>query len=366
MAVTKMLLLSMGVATAFLAAPHLPPATTQLRATSLSEAEVKKLLSGSEFAMDISSITAGSEKETYIGQGSGVNEGAGLGGLIPWLKKSVGKVLAWKNRPVYDKLWRVIEEDVLATCDERFGLVAAPTWFDNQTKPYEFSSEDGKCTGTVAAYRGGNIDWITTCKFFSSALGFGNMRIDGWLDRSTRAPHMAVHLCIVFNVLFIYINLVPRTNLVLDDDYNDYVYGDPKKSAGDRSLNDIQNECIDDKAFKPYFSKSHVVKAFMNAPTTLLYTVGYSNKNFAKVRQIAMDYVRVWLDMAQENEGVLVKNIDSRDVQTELLQTDVRIRQFCGRDPDTKNVANILGLDTTDKLVRTLWGDPNDPIWASR
>ena len=33
----------------------------------------------------------------------------------------------------------------------------------------------------------------------------------------------------------------------------------------------------------------------------------------------------------------------------------MRTRQFCGRDPDTKNVANIFGLETTDKLVRTLW-----------
>ena len=34
--------------------------------------------------------------------------------------------------------------------------------------------------------------------------------------------------------------------------------------------------------------------------------------------------------------------------------------------PDTKNVANIFGLQTTDKLVRTLWGDPDDPLWQSR
>ena len=56
----------------------------------------------------------------------------------------------------------------------------------------------------------------------------------------------------------------------------------------------------------------------------------------------------------------------STQVQKELLQTDVRSRQFCGRDPDTKNVANIFGLETTDKLVRTLWGSPDDPVWATR
>ena len=79
-----------------------------------------------------------------------------------------------------------------------------------------------------------------------------------------------------------------------------------------------------------------------------------------------MEYMTAWLELLDETEGVLVDGIDTRETQTELLQLDVRTRQFCGRDPDTKNVANIFGLDVTDKLVRTLWGDPDDAIWQSR
>lgn len=97
-----------------------------------------------------------------------------------------------------------------------------------------------------------------TCKFFSSDLGFGNLRIDGWANRETRAPHVAVHLCIVFNVLFIYIGMPPRTNLVLDDAYNDHVYGAARTCTG-KSLNDMHVECVESKAFKQYVSKSHVV-----------------------------------------------------------------------------------------------------------
>ena len=63
---------------------------------------------------------------------------------------------------------------------------------------------------------------------------------------------------------------------------------------------------------------------------------------------------------------MLVDGVETREVQAELLKLDVRTRQFCGRDPDTKNVANIFGLETTDKLVRTLWGDPDDAVWQSR
>ena len=384
---------TLATCAAALVAPHNRLSSTTRRAAPLaSDAEISQLLNSDEYAMDISSITPDSEKETYIGQGSGVNEGTGIAALGARLTRWVGKYLAWKNRPIYGELWDIIENDLLAMCADRVpSLKPGKTWFDDMDAPHVFASADGACEGEVASYSGGPIDWVTTCKFFSSTLGFGNMRIDGWLNRDSRAPHLAVHLCIVFNVLFIYVTLVPRANLLFDDAYNDYVYGTPKKGAGGRrrpaffleilagsalllggrSLNDIHTECIEDpKNFKPYFSKSHVVKAFMTAPTTLLYTVKHNKKNFEKVRQISKDYTRVWLDLALGDEpdpdGVLSKGVDTPEVQAELLQTDVRTRQFCGRDPDTKNVANIFGLELTDKLVKTLWGSPDDPVWTTR
>jgi len=339
------------------------------RLAALAEEDIASALSDEKYAMDISSITAGSEKETYIGQGSGVNSGTGIGALAGWVKGLVGRYLSWKNRPVYERLWQIIEDDLLAMVREHEpALEQRRTWFSepgDAPAAHTFTTADGKCEGTVAGYKGGRVDWITTCKFFSSELGFGNLRIDGWVNRETRAPHVAVHLCIVFNVLFIYIGMPPRTNLVLDDAYNDHVYGTARAATG-KSLNDYHVQCVEDKAFKQYVSKSHVVNAFMVAPTTLLYTIPFKEKNFAKVRQLSMDYVRSWLELVDETEGVLADGIDTREVQTELLQLDVRTRQFCGRDPDTKNVANIFGLETTDKLVRTLWGDPDDPIWQAR
>ena len=184
------------------------------------------LISDDKYAMDISSITKDSEKETYIGQGSGVNQGTGIGSLSGFVQKVIGKILTKKNQPIFDKLWTLIEDDLLQLVKDRTpDLEKKRTWFvPKGTEPdsYSFSTEDGTCDGMVECYKGGRIDWITTCKFFSKTLGFGNMRIDGWSNRETRAPHMAVHLCIVFNVIFIYITLVPRSNLLLDDEYNDY------------------------------------------------------------------------------------------------------------------------------------------------
>ena len=80
---------------------------------AMTSNDIVSALSDEKYAMDISSITAGSEKETYIGQGSGVNEGTGIGKLASWTKTLVGKVLTWKNRPVYEDLWKIIEDDLL-------------------------------------------------------------------------------------------------------------------------------------------------------------------------------------------------------------------------------------------------------------
>ena len=90
--------------------------------------------------------------------------------------------------------------------------------------------DDGKCEASVAATRAGGSVRITTCKFFSSELGFGNLH--RWVGESRgaraargRAPHRvqrALHLH----------RVPPRTNLVLDDAYNDFVYGTGRDSIG--------------------------------------------------------------------------------------------------------------------------------------
>ena len=66
----------------------------------------------------------------------------------------------------------------------------------------------------------------------------------------------------------------------------------------------------------------------MVAPTTLLYTIPFSKKNFARVRELSMAYMRSWLELIDETDGVLVDGIASRDVQKELLQIDVRTRHW--------------------------------------
>ena len=55
-------------------------------------------------------------------------------------------------------------------------------------------------------------------------------------------------------MLFIYISLPPRANLLLDDEYNDFVYATPRgeyRGGPGLSLNDYWVSCIDDKRCVP-------------------------------------------------------------------------------------------------------------------
>jgi hypothetical protein len=145
----------------------------------------------------------GIERETSLGS-SGVNDGKGIGALAAWAKKLVGGFLSWKNRPIYEELCRFIDDDLLTLVqahvpdlEQRRTAFSAP---GGAPAEHSFASVNSKCEGRIAGYKGGKVDWLTTCSFYNEALGFGNTRIDGWSDRSTRAPHMGIHLSVVFNV----------------------------------------------------------------------------------------------------------------------------------------------------------------------
>ena len=58
-----------------------------------------------------------------------------------------------------------------------------------------------------------------------------------------------------------------------------------------------------------------------------------------------------------------MRDVGTREVQSELLRLNVRTRQFCGRDPDTKNVVSLFGLEMTQR-ERPLRGFSSRPAVA--
>jgi predicted small lipoprotein YifL len=219
-----------------------PTITTRLPAsTLLTDRDMLTLLADDVYHTNISSIAEGQDARSYIGEETTVSQDEEESGGRSWLRTKlqalVGKLLTWRTRPIYDKLQGILDDDLMPLVHQRMAmLVARPTGFEevaltnggtssttnDSAERTAFGSDDGACTGKVAAWKGGRIDWITTARFFHGQKGFGNMRLDGWSSRDTRAPHLALHLCAIFDTMFIYVSLHPRANLVLDDDYNDY------------------------------------------------------------------------------------------------------------------------------------------------
>lgn len=156
------------------------------------------------FAGDSTWLDQGSERETYLGSGSGVNEGDAIGAFKSWIKAGVGRYLSWKNRPIHDKLWTIISDDVLGTVQKRIpDLEQRRTAFSapgDAPSTHVYASDDGAFEGRISGYRGGKADWVSTSIFFYDKLGFGNMRFNAWSDRSTRAPHLCIELCVILDV----------------------------------------------------------------------------------------------------------------------------------------------------------------------
>jgi hypothetical protein len=204
------------------------------------------LLADDVYHTNISSIAEGQDARSYIGEETTVSQDDDdkntrrHSWLTTELQALVGKILTWRTQPIYNKLQGMLDDDLMPLVRQRTAtLVTRPTGFETNAlvnggnittttttnddhQETSFASDDGACTGKIAAWKGGRIDWITTASFFHTTKGFGNMRLDGWSSRDTRAPHLALHLCAIFDTMFIYVSLHPRANLVLDDDYNDY------------------------------------------------------------------------------------------------------------------------------------------------
>ena len=66
-------------------------------------------------------------------------------------------MLSWKNRPVYEDLWKIIEDDLLTMVQAyEPALEQRRTWFSEPgaaPSDHTFATSDGKCTGTVAGYK---------------------------------------------------------------------------------------------------------------------------------------------------------------------------------------------------------------------
>lgn len=245
------------------------------------------------------------------------------------------------NSPVVDvhetfHQWQQLLAELKAKIDARFELKRDPSTLELET----YGGYPEGPGGSLAAYSGPEVDWMVHSWIGNPAASFANLHLTVWLGPQVKVPHLGIAL-LVWPEGWFYADSVPRVNMVEDGDYYDAYY------AG-------QNEewlaLRADPEFEYFVSRAGFIRASLS-PTAYCYSFKRSERNIDIVRKVTHDHVDRWLGWVDAAPPV------PEDEREALRATDERIRRnIADRDPANVMGVRFFGQETTDKLVRALWG----------
>lgn len=232
--------------------------------------------------------------------------------------------------------YRRLLADLKARIDARFALVRDPSTLDLES----YGSHPDGPGGSLAAYSGPELDWLVHAWIGDPKAGFANLHLTAWLGPQVRVPHLAIAL-LVWPGGWFYLDSVPRTNMVEDAGYFDDYY------AG---LDEEWLELRADPEFEYFVSRSGFIRASLS-PTAYCYSFETSPRNLAIVSQRTHAHVDRWLRWVDEAPPVPAEQRQA------LAESDQRIRRnIAERDPANVMGVRFFGEETTNRLVRALWG----------
>ncbi|GIH02408.1 hypothetical protein Rhe02_04750 [Rhizocola hellebori] len=194
--------------------------------------------------------------------------------------------------------------------------------------------------GSLAAYSGPEVDWMVHSWIGNPSASFANLHLTVWLGPQVKVPHLGIAL-LVWPEGWFYVDSVPRVNMVEDGEYYDKYYEPANEQWLERRA---------DPEFEYFISRAGFIRASLS-PTAYCYSFGRSDRNLDIVSQVTHDHVDRWLRWVDEAEKV------PESEQAALRATDERIRRnIADRDPANVMGVRLFGQETTDKLVRALWG----------
>ncbi|MBQ0978324.1 MULTISPECIES: oxidoreductase [Micromonospora] len=194
--------------------------------------------------------------------------------------------------------------------------------------------------GSLAAYTGPEVDWLVHSWLGNPGASFANLHLTCWLGPQVRVPHLGLAL-LVWPGGWFYVDSVPRVNMVEDGDYYDRYY---------EPANEEWLQLRNDPAFDYFISRAGFIRASLS-PTAYCYSFDRSPENIEKVSQVTHAHVDRWLRWVDEAEPVPAEE------RAALAETDLRIRRnIADRDPANVMGVRYFGEETTNQLVRALWG----------
>ncbi|MBM9459187.1 hypothetical protein JK386_04680 [Nocardioides sp. zg-536] len=233
--------------------------------------------------------------------------------------------------------WMDLVDGLKDKVADRFELKRDPS-----TLPLEsFGGENGGPTGRIRGYVGPEIDWMIHSHMENAKVGFANIHLTIWLGPQVKVPHFGLALG-AFPQAWIFVDSVPRTNLLVDTDSYDRYYG-PLNAEWEQ----VQQE---NDFLKPFVSRSGFVRASLS-PMAHAYTATIDERTTELVTKLAHDHLDRWLGWVDAAEKVPAEE------QAALAAADLATRRnVAERDPANEMGDRFFGKELTEQLVRSLWG----------
>jgi len=268
----------------------------------------------------------------YHDQGSPMSERI-LTSIIEMVEQSPNV----NNREVFEQLWAILaamNEKIQA----RFELSLDPC--SRRFEDYRAISVDAGAEGSLRTYSGPEVDWYVHSYIGSPESTFTNMHITISLGPQYLVPNFGFALGTVPD-LFMYMDYIPRVDLLANIDYVDQYY-----TEVNAEFLDLQS----DDRFNPFISRDLYTRVAMT-PTAVGYTAKVDDAVIEKIRGIAfarLDRWLGWVDAATPTPVADRPAIAARDEQIR--------RNICLRDPANNLGDKLFGKDNAAAMVATLWG----------
>ena len=239
------------------------------------------------------------------------------------------------NKESFKQMWSLLGE-LRAKMEGRFDFKLDPSTSDLD----QYTSLDGSATGHLEALTSDEMDWLIHSFIGTPSQSFSNMHLTAWLGPQTRVPHFGMALGTIPD-MFVYLDYVPRVDVVADLDYLD-LYLEP--------LNPAFLDFEADPEFTPFVSRTLYMRQ-AQTKASLCYMAKPTAANIAKVRDTAHTMMDRWLGWLDVAEKVPVME------QASLAERDLLIRKaIVERDPANVMGERLFGKELTERLVGTLWG----------
>ncbi len=234
-----------------------------------------------------------------------------------------------------NRLWAITDE-LTSRLRERFEVARDPS--TDELESYRGASQYP--AGRLAAYAGGEIDWLVHSRVGNPLVGFTNMHVTVWLGPHIAVPHFGF-ACGTLPDVWFYVDYVPRSDLMVDTDALDRFYG---------PLNEQFLEARADPGLIPFTSKSLYVRQSLSH-VALCFTTEATELRLRQIRDLACDRLDRWFGYVDAAEPVHPHR------RPALAACDLaRRRNIAERDPANVMGVRFFGQEMTDRLVRALWG----------